>query len=89
LAIEITESAMQQTFQIDASELDNRFIKSVRDIFGNKKLRIVIEDITDPNSTKEALFARLFGSWESEETGDELAKRIYSGRNDLSRDIEL
>jgi hypothetical protein len=80
---------MQQTFQLSASELDIRFIKSVQDIFGNRKLKIVVEDVAESNESKEALLAGLFGSWESEETGEELVKKIYSSRNDSPGDIEL
>lgn len=80
---------MQQTFQLNASELDNRFIESVQDFFGDRKLKIVVEDVAESNESKEALLASLFGSWESEETGDELVKKIYSDRNDSPRDIEL
>lgn len=80
---------MQQTFQVNASDLDNRFIKSVQDIFGDRKLKIVVEDIAESNEYKDALLDSLFGSWESEETGEELVKMIYSNRNDSSRDIEL
>jgi hypothetical protein len=67
---------MQQTFQLNASELDNRFIKSVRDIFGDRKLKIVVEDVAESNESREALLASLFGSWKSEETGEELVKMI-------------
>lgn len=80
---------MQQTFQVNASDLDNRFIKSVQDIFGDRKLKIVVEDIAESNEYKDALLDSLFGSWESEETGEELVKMIYSNRNDSPRDIEL
>ncbi len=38
---------------------------------------------------KEELFYSLFGSWEGDETGDELIKQIYSGRISGTRDIEL
>ena len=38
---------------------------------------------------QEAAFKKLFGSWESEETGDELAAMIRVARNDFPRDIEL
>ena len=36
-----------------------------------------------------ALLERVAGSWESEETGDELAAMIRAARNDVPRDIEL
>lgn len=38
---------------------------------------------------RERLFSSLFGSWESEETGDELVKLIYSARSSKTRDVEL
>lgn len=80
---------MQKTFQVNASELDNRFIKSVQDVFGDKRLKIVVEDIAENNEDKNALLDGLFGSWESEETGEDLVKMIYSSRSDSPRDIEL
>lgn len=80
---------MQQTFQVNASELDSRFIDSVKEIFGDRKLKIVVEDVAESNEYKDALLDSLFGSWESEETGEELVKMIHSSRNDSPRDIEL
>jgi hypothetical protein len=80
---------MQQTFQVNASDLDNRFIKLVQDIFSGRKLKIVVEDVAESDEYKDALLDSLFGSWESEETGEELVKKIYSSRNDSLRDIEL
>ena len=38
---------MQQTFQLNAGELDASFIKSVRALYGKKKIKIVIEEIED------------------------------------------
>lgn len=38
---------------------------------------------------RERLFSSLFDSWESEETGDELVKLIYSARNSSTKNIEL
>ncbi|MCO6487205.1 MAG: hypothetical protein J5I98_02250 [Phaeodactylibacter sp.] len=31
----------------------------------------------------------LFGSWKSDESGEELIKKIYSARNDTSREVNL
>jgi len=31
----------------------------------------------------------LFGSWQSEKTGDELAQVIYASRNDIAREVDL
>ncbi|GAB3931157.1 hypothetical protein [Larkinella terrae] len=48
------------------------------------------EKHTDPKEAhqQEAL-KKFFGSWEGEETGDELVDMIYSARNDQPRDVEL
>ena len=46
---------MQQTFQINTSELDSRFIESIREIFGDRKLKIVVEDVAGSTESKEAL----------------------------------
>lgn len=80
---------MQQTFQINTAELDSRFIESVKEIFGERKVKIVVEDVAESDKYKDALLDSLFGSWESEETGEELVKMIYSSRSDSPRDIEL
>ena len=36
---------MQHTFQIKSSNLNNNFIESVREMFGDKELKIVVEDV--------------------------------------------
>jgi hypothetical protein len=38
---------------------------------------------------QELAFKKFVGSWQGEETADELEELIYSGRNDQPRDIEL
>ena len=35
------------------------------------------------------LFKRLFGSWQSEKSGNEIVNEIYQSRNDSPRNIEL
>lgn len=80
---------MQQTFRINTADLDGRFIESVKEMFGERRLKIVVEDVAESKESKQALLDSLFGSWESEETGEELVKMIYSNRNDSPRDIEL
>ncbi len=44
--------------------------------------------VTNKNKKTEDIFS-LFGSWQSEKTGDEIINEIYSSRNDQPRDIEL
>ncbi|WP_027002100.1 hypothetical protein [Hugenholtzia roseola] len=38
---------------------------------------------------RERRFFALCGSWQSDQTGDELAQEIYNARNDQPRDIIL
>lgn len=38
---------MQQTFQLNAGELDSNFVKSVRALYGKKKIKIVIEEVKE------------------------------------------
>lgn len=38
---------------------------------------------------QKVAFEKFIGSWQGEETGDELVDMIYSARNDKGRDIEL
>jgi len=40
-------------------------------------------------SNKKDDFFSLFGSWESEKTGEEINNEIYNSRNDSARDIIL
>lgn len=79
---------MQRTYQLNTENLNLSFLESVKTIFGRKEVKIVIEDIPSEDEN-EKLFYNLFGSWQSEETGDELIKQIYSARVSSSRNIEL
>lgn len=79
---------MQQTFQINTDSLNSKFLETVKAIFGKRDVKIVIEDV-QPEAEQEKLFKSLFGSWEGEETGEELVKQIYSSRVSGTRDIEL
>lgn len=80
---------MQQTFQINAARLNAKFISSVKALFGNKEVKIVIEEVQKTPEDKETVFKRLFGSWQGEESGEELARKIRSNHNDLPRNIDL
>nr|WP_293838146.1 hypothetical protein [uncultured Arsenicibacter sp.] len=37
---------MQQTFQLNANELNANVIKAIRAMFGSRQVRIVVEDVT-------------------------------------------
>lgn len=79
---------MQQTYQINTENLNYNFLESVKAMFGKKEVKIIIEDI-QPEDEQEKLFKSVFGSWQGEETGEELVHQIYSSRVSSSRDIEL
>jgi len=79
---------MQHTYQLNTENLNLSFIEAVKAMFGKKEVKIVIEDVQSEDE-KEKLFYSLFGSWQGEETGDELVKQIYSARVSSSREIEL
>lgn len=38
---------------------------------------------------QNALLDQVFGSWQSDETGEELVRQIYEARQDQPRDIDL
>lgn len=87
---------MQTTYHIKPSEVNDSLMKAIQELFKNEdELTIIVssekkEQTTIPSEDeKEKLFYSLFGSWEGEETGDELVKQIYSARNDYPREIEL
>lgn len=48
----------------------------------------VLENLEIVEKDEEAFFA-LCGSWQSDESGDELAADIYAARNDQEREVEL
>ena len=79
---------MQTTYHINTENLNSKFLEAVKTMFGKKDVKIVIEDV-QPGDEQEKLFKTLFGSWEGDETGDELVKQIYSARSSSTRDIEL
>jgi len=53
-----------------------------------KKLLSEIETSLSKQESTENIFS-LFGTWQSDKTGDELSEEIYSLRNDDARHIEL
>ncbi|RLD51852.1 MAG: hypothetical protein DRI94_04905 [Bacteroidetes bacterium] len=53
-----------------------------------KKLLSEIETSESKQENPDNIFS-LFGTWQSDKTGDELSEEIYSLRNDNARHIEL
>ena len=47
------------------------------------------EKSSETNDEQALLFKRLFGSWQSEKSGNELVDEIYQARNDFPRNVEL
>ena len=48
-----------------------------------------LKDIDTKESAKDSDFYSLFGSWQSDKTGDEINDEIYSARNDKPKEIVL
>lgn len=69
---------MQQTFQINTGNLNAGFIDSVKALFGNREVKIVIEDVekTEPVSQKET-FRKM----------EELRKKLSSVKVDPNLDL--
>ena len=44
---------------------------------------------SESTTEQDQLFYSLFGSWEGDETGEELAQLIYSSRVSSTRDVEI
>lgn len=85
---------MQATYHIKSSEVNGSLMKAIQELFkGEDELTITVtsEKKTQPVSAneKEQLFYSLFGSWQGNETGDELVKQIYSDRVNSTRTIDL
>lgn len=55
-----------------------------------KRLGIKFSEKNSATIDEQAqLFKRLFGSWQSEKSGNEIVNEIYQARNDSPRNIEL
>ena len=87
---------MQTTYHIKPNEVNNSLMRAIRELFKNEdELTITVSSEKKPETTltqereRERLFYSLFGSWEGEESGDELVNQIYSARVSGTRDIEL
>ena len=48
-----------------------------------------ISPVKSELKSSEKKFLKLFGSWKSEQTGDELIQEIYKSRKDKPKDIVL
>ena len=85
---------MQTTYHIKPSEVNDSLLKAIRELFeGEDELTITVTSKEKAqlasDSQKERLLYSLFGSWQGDETGDELVKQIYADRVSRTRDIEL
>ena len=49
----------------------------------------VQEGISEEPEWEGNTIEELFGSWKSDESGEELIKKIYSARNDTPREVSL
>ena len=50
---------MQQTFQINTGELNDNFINSVRALFGERRIKIVVEEVEEiPVPDQKEMFRR-------------------------------
>lgn len=87
---------MQTTYHIKPNEVNDNLMKAIRELFKNEdELTITVssekkeETALTSEQEREKLFFSLFGSWQGEETGDELVSQIYLARVSGTRDIEL
>lgn len=87
---------MQITYRIKPDGANESLMKAIRELFKNEEeLTITVsseksaQQAVAPEDDNEKLFYSLFGSWQGEESGDELVSQIYSARVSSTRDIEL
>lgn len=86
---------MQAVYHVNGREVDT-FINTIKKLVQDgEELTITVTSETKAQSAestaseKERLFYSLFGSWQGDESGDELVKQIYSDRLSSTRNIEL
>ena len=70
-------------------ELKLELIQWIIDIRDPELLERLLKQKKEEQRAKEEKFFSLFGSWQSEENGDELIEEIYGSRMDKPRNIEL
>lgn len=87
---------MQTTYHIKPSQVNDSLMKTIRELFKNEdELTITVSSgnqpatAVDPQPEREALFFSLFGSWQGQESGDELINQIYSARQSGNREVDL
>ncbi|ADB40005.1 hypothetical protein [Spirosoma linguale] len=87
---------MQITYHIKPDEANESLMQAIRELFKNEKELTItvsseksVQRAVVPEGDNEKLFYSLFGSWQGEESGDELVHQIYSSRTSSTRDIEL
>lgn len=86
----------QKTLHIRSEGELESFIQTIRKLVQEGKELTITVSSEDKNlsnnmaeSEQEKLFYSLFGSWEGDETADEMVRTIYGSRVSRTREIEL
>ncbi|MDX2305121.1 MAG: hypothetical protein NW226_20085 [Microscillaceae bacterium] len=70
-------------------ELKLHLIQWILEIKSQETLEFLLLWKDKQRREREARFFSLCGSWQSEQTGDQLAQEIYESRMDYPREVEL
>lgn len=77
------------THTIIIKTTDDKDFELIKVLANRLGLPVAEQHTEELSKTKEDSFFKLFGSWESDESSDELAALIHSSRNDSPSDIQL
>ncbi|MBO0952888.1 hypothetical protein [Fibrella forsythiae] len=81
---------MQATYHLKPDQVDDHLMQAIRELFKNEDvLTITVSSTGKPGGQHKTLFYSLFGSWQGQETGDELTLQIYSARQSGDRPVDL
>jgi hypothetical protein len=77
------------THTIIIKTTDDKDFELIKGLANRLGLPVAERHTEELSKTQEDSFMKLFGSWESDESANELATLIHSARNDSPRDIQL
>ena len=80
---------MQEKISMDTQELKLQLIQWILEINNQETLELLWLWKDRQKQEREERFFSLFGSWQSDESADQLVKEIYESRMDAPRDVEL
>ena len=88
--------AVELEFPAEQAALALEWLQSLPDglvahFEGRKQRELIATPATEelPEAEQHRLLHEVFGSWKSEESGEEMVRRIYADRQDQPREVDV